>query len=63
MLLCLQCIGDDVGHTGGSLAVGMDAVEEHLVTVASVERVQVDDLKAVLRGHLLLDGQKYFVEY
>ena len=34
----------------------MDAVVEHLVTIVSEEGMQVDDLKAVLLGNLLLNG-------
>ena len=33
----------------------MDAVVDHLVAIVSVERMQIDDLQAILRCNLLLD--------
>ena len=54
--LAVYLPGNDFCQSAGTLAIGMDAVGKHLIAIVGEKGVQVDDLQAVLVGHLLLNG-------
>ena len=56
MAVLLDGGSNDLSHLGNTLLIGMDAVGLYQFLIICHQRMQINQLKAMLTSHFLLDG-------